>query len=335
MLDRLRSWWRRPALHIDALPDQADQQSVMRAMAHDLLMDRRSERRSRLAKAGLYFLMFALPALLYVSFYSWTLGFRMGPSGDVVGVVELSGEMTDGSKASADKVIPALRKAFESERVRAVVLSIDSPGGAPLEAERIYSMIDSWRKTHPKPVVAVINNVGASAAYMVALHCDQIYAGKYSLVGSIGAVLSGWDFHKAMERVDVAQRVYASGNLKAMLNPYLPMSPEADRKAKDLVTKMGQQFRDELDTQRKGKLVAGVDFGSGEIWGGLEAQKLGLVDEISTVDQVVKTRWPELKIHGFGPGTSGGLPLFGTSIMDSLRDMGFIGPGTSQAVVLR
>lgn len=333
MFDRLRAWWRRPPLRIDALPDPAEPQSFMRAMAHDMLMDRRAERRSRLAKAALYFLMFALPALLYVSFYSWTLGFRMGPTGDVVGVVELSGEMASGSRASADNVIPALRKAFESERVRAVVLSIDSPGGAPLEAERIYSMIDSWRKSHPKPVIAVINNVGASAAYMVALHCDEIYAGKYSLVGSIGAVLSGWDFHKALERVDVGQRVYASGNLKAMLNPYLPMSPEADRKALDLVTKMGQQFRDELETQRKGKLTAGVDFGSGEIWGGIEAHKLGLVDGLSTVDQIVKARWPDLRIHGFGSSGAGGLPLLGATIMESLRS--FVGAGSPQAIALR
>lgn len=203
------------------------------------------------------------------------------------------------------------------------------------QAERIYTAIDSWRKSHPKPVIAVINNLGASAAYMVALHCDEIYAGKYSLVGSIGAVLSGWDFHKALERVDVGQRVYASGNLKAMLNPYLPMSPEADNKAKDLVAKMGQQFRLELETERKGKLASGVDFGSGEIWGGIEAQKLGLIDGVSTLDQVVKSRWPDLKIHGFGPGNANGLPLIGTSVGQMLRELGLSSPDALQAAVLR
>jgi len=335
MLRRLAAWWRQPDFAIDALaPDQVDPQNLTRALARDMLADRRAERRARLAKPLAYAVMFLLPVMV-LRWMPSPFDARPGPTGESVGVVELAGEMADGKQASAERVIPALRRAFENERVKAVVLSIDSTGGAPLEAERIYTAIDSWRASHPKPVIAVINNVGASAAYMVALHCDEIYAGKYSLVGSIGAVLSGWDFHKALERVDVGQRVYASGNLKAMLNPYLPMSPEADRKAKDLVSKMGKQFRDELETQRKGKLVSGVDFGSGEIWGGLEAHKLGLVDGVSTLDQVVKSRWPDLRIHGFGPGSNAGLPLIGTSFLDTLRELGFVGPGASPVVALR
>ena len=335
MLQRVRAWWRRPAFSMDELsPQQVDSQNLTRALARDMLADRQAERRARLAKPLLYAFMFIFPVLV-LRWLPSPFDMRPAPSKDSVGVIDLTGEMADGKQASADRVIPALRRAFESDHVKAVVLSIDSPGGAPLEAERIYTAIDSWRASHPKPVIAVINNLGASAAYMVALHCDEIYAGKYSLVGSIGAVLSGWDFHKALERVDVGQRVYASGNLKAMLNPYLPMSPEAEFKAKDLVTKMGNQFRDELETQRKGKLKSGVDFGSGEIWGGMEAHNLGLVDGVSTVDQVVKSRWPELKIHSFGPGTAGGLPLMGATLIDVARALGFIAPAGSEAVRLR
>jgi protease IV len=274
-----------------------------------------------------------LPAL----FLGWPSGSfdRPGPTEDVVGLVELDGEMADGKRASADRVIPALRKAFESAKVRAVLVSIDSPGGSPLEAERIYSAIESWRQSHPKPIACVINNIGASAAYMVALHCDQIYAGKYSLVGSVGAVLSGWDFHRALERVDVGQRVYTSGNLKGMLNPYLPMSPEAEIKARDLVSKMGQQFLHELKTLRSAKLAKGVDFGSGELWGGIEAQQLGLVDGVATLDQVAKQHWPDLKIRAFGPAAPTGLPLLGTSIVEFLRELTLLAPGAVQGVSVR
>lgn len=267
----------------------------------DLLRDRRAERRSRLGKAFLYFLMFALPAVLYIGFFGWSAGLRFGPAGDVVGIVRLDGEMADGTAASADRVIPALRKAFESSQVRAVVLSIDSPGGAPLEAERIYSAIGALKQQHPKPVVAVINNLGASAAYMVALHADRIVAGKYSLVGSIGAVLSGWDAHEGLNRLGISQRVYASGDLKAMMNPYLPMTPEADRKARELVAEMGRAFRTELETRRKERLAPGVDYASGGVWGGSEAHRLGLVDELGTLDQVIATGWPGLPAHNFGP----------------------------------
>lgn len=320
MFERLFARFRQPQFAVDQhIAAGGDPNAFSAAALRDLLMDRRADRRSKLIR-GL--LVFCLPVLLIIAINAYNAGFKLWHPSASVGVVGLVGEMAEGNVGSADRVIPGLRKAFENPSVKAVVLSIDSPGGAPLEAERIYSAIESLRKAHPKPIVAVVNNVGASAAYMVALHCDAIYAGKYSLVGSVGAVLAGWDFHKALERVDVGQRVYASGNLKAMLNPYLAMSPEADRKAQDLVTRMGQQFRDELLTQRKGKLVTteGVNFASGEIWGGVEAKQLGLIDGVSTLDEVVRQRWPELPIEAYGPGSSHGVPVFGASIAEWIRD---------------
>ena len=312
----LRTWWAargKSTLALDQLAvGTVDHSLVLRAALVDLLMDRRSERRSRTGRAVLYFLMFALPSLFYAGFYAWTSGYRFGPSTDVVGIVRIEGEMADGATASAERVIPALRKAFESDHVRAIVLSIDSPGGAPLEAERIYTALDSWRKTHPKPVVAVINNLGASAAYMVALHTDRIYAGNYSLVGSVGAILSGWDAHEALARLGVSQRVFASGELKSMMNPFVAMTPDAERKARELVNQMGQSFKAELTLQRNGKLAAGVDFGSGGVWGGTEAQRIGLIDEISTIDQVVRNGWPSLSSRDYGP-RAGGLPFASTA----------------------
>ncbi|OYU92396.1 MAG: S49 family peptidase [Burkholderiales bacterium PBB5] len=286
-----------------------DQSLVFRAAFKDLLLDRKAERRSKGWRAVLYFLMFVLPAGLYWGFYAWSSGgLRFGGGDDAVAVIRIEGEIADGNLASANRVIPTLRKAFEAERVKAIVLSIESPGGAPLEAERIYTALESWRQRHPKPVVAVINNLGASAAYMVALHADRIYAGNYSLVGSVGAILSGWDAHEALGRVGVSQRVYASGELKAMMNPYLPMSPEAEHKARDLVNTMGKAFRAELVALRKDKLADGIDFGSGAVWGGAEAKRIGLIDEVATIDQVVKTRWPDLVVDDMGP-RSGGLPF--------------------------
>jgi protease-4 len=291
-----------------------DQSLVMRAALSSLLADRRAERRSRTLRALLYLLMFAVPALLYIGFYAWSAGLRLTPSGDVVAIVRLQGEIAEGAAASADRVIPALRKAFTQARVKAVVLAIDSPGGAPLEAERIYTALDALKAAHPKPVVAAINNVGASAAYMVAIHADRVYAGNYSLVGSVGVVLSGWDAHIALNRLGVSQRVYASGDLKSTMNPYIPMSPEAERQARELVSTMGQVFKTDVAARRKGKLLPEADFGSGAVWGGAEALRIGLIDEVATIDQVIRVRWPELEPMELG-SRSGGLP-FAAAVAD-------------------
>lgn len=279
----------------------ADNVGIASQVLEQWLKERRSESRWRFVRRALTVGGVLFFAILYGVGLAISLGWRAGPSGDVVGVVRIEGEISAGSVASANRIVPALQQAYESRNVKAVVISIDSPGGAPVEAERIYRAIDALKASEiKKPIVAVINNMGASAAYMIALHTDKIYAGQYSLVGSVGAVLTGWDFSKAISRVDVAQRVYASGNLKAMLNPFLPMTPEADAKAKELVQQMGEQFANELKTRRKGKLKENVNYATGEIWSGLEAKQIAIIDEIGTVDQIIKESWG-LKSHDFGP----------------------------------
>lgn len=317
LVSRWGAWRQRGQLEIERLPESTvDQSSVLRAMVKDLLTDRRSERRTGMAKALLYAAMVVLPMWFWAgpalrsSLTNW-----LWEPDDQVAVVKLQGEMLDGSRASAARVVPGLRKAFASESVQAIVLEVDSPGGSPLEAERIYSALDAERKLHPKPVIAVINNLGASAAYMVAMHCDQVYAGRYSLVGSIGAIISTWDFHRALGRVDVAQRVYASGELKAMLNPYLAGTAAADRKAAELVQDIAKQFLADLKERRGKKLAKDVDFSTGEVWGGTQAKALGLVDEVGTLDEVLRARWPSATVRTYGGQQPGASP-FGEAISD-------------------
>jgi protease-4 len=264
-------------------------------------------------------LVFGFPVLIglvYFLFFLSSRGFRWGPFGDVAGIVRIEGPMRSNERASADAVVPALEKAFTNQSVTAVVLSIDSPGGAPVEAERIYSAVNSLKSKHPKPVVAVINNIGASAAFMVALHADTIVAGKYSLVGSVGALITPWQFDRAIARIDVSQRVYSSGKLKSFLNPFTPVTPEIDEKAQRLVDQMGELFLQEVKAKRGSRLKPGIDVATGEVWPGPEALDLGLVDTVGTLEEHVARTWG-LRTYDFGPSTNG-LPLLSRSLQDAL-----------------
>src|SRR5437868_1807487 len=284
----------------ELLTELRTERSNMREQHQELVKERKAERRWRTI---FQFALIGIPLLgtiAYVIFFTSAMGFQWGPFGSVVGVVRIDGEISAQSVASARRVIPILEKGFANPSVKAVVLSIDSPGGAPAESERIYTAIENLKRKHQKPVVAIISNMGASAAYMIAVHADKIYAGKYSLVGSIGAIITAWDLHKAIERVDVAQHVYASGQLKSLLNPFAPVSQAADAKARLLVSQVGAAFLDEVKRARSGTLKANVDYASGEIWSGQEAKDIGLVDGISTLDEVVATNW-DIKIYDFGP----------------------------------
>ena len=272
----------------------------------DLLTERRSERNwrniKRLVISGSAVILFAI----YVGFYVTSLGYHFVPNSDVVGVVRIVGGIEEDSKtASANAVIPALAKAFKKPNVKAVVIAIDSGGGKPGESERIINFIEQQKKETGKQVIAVIGNTGASAAYMIAVHCDKIYAGKYSLVGSVGAILSTWDFHKVAQRFDVERKVYASGSLKGMLDPWIESTPEAEAKAHELVSAMGRTFAKDVKAIRGTKLKPGVDYWTGEVWSGDQAMELGLIDGIDTLDTVIKQTW-QLGYYDFGPTKSGG-----------------------------
>jgi len=298
-------------------------QDVTHAMAEalvvDLLRERRLERRWRWVTRTLFIGGSLVLSMLYFFLWAPQLGWRVGPIGDVVGVVRIDGEITQASHASAERVVPALRRAFESPRVQAVVLAIDSPGGSPGEAERIYRAMESLRAEHGKPVVAVISNVGASAAYLIALHANKIYAGQYSLVGSIGAVLASWDLHRAAERLEVSQRLYASGPLKAMLSPFQPTTPEADAKARLLTHGLGEAFVAEVRRLRGGRLSASADIATGEVWLGADARSLGLIDAIGTLEEVIRKDW-NLASYDFGPRRGRGL-LAMEAIADYVREV--------------
>lgn len=278
--------------------------------------ERRSERRWRMLFQALVFGFPVVLGVVYLLFFLSSTGFRWGPFGDVVGVVRIEGPIASNERASAEFIVPLLEKAFANPNVKAVVLSIDSPGGAPVESERIYTAIGSLKRKHPKPVVAVINNVGASAAFLIALHADKIVAGKYSLVGSIGAIMAPWQLDRAIAKFDVTQRVYASGRLKSFLNPFTPVSPEVDMKAQKLVDQFGTFFLEEVKARRGTRLKQGVDVATGEVWPGPEAKDLGLVDSVGTLDEYVSATWG-MRTYDFGPSAQG-LQLLGHTLQDAL-----------------
>lgn len=285
----------------------------------DLMNERKSERRWKWIKRFTFSTIGALLFAVYLAFYASSLGYRLIPNTEIVGVVNVTGSIGSGQLASAEELVPVLEKAFNSPKVKAIALNIDSPGGQPFESERVGQTIDRLKSETGKPVYAFIGNTGASAAYLLALHADKIIAGRYSLVGSIGAVITGWDLHKLAEKFDVIQRVYASGVHKNMLNPFVAMSKESEAKAQKMVNQMAVVFTDEFKSKRGAKLKEGFDYTTGEIWGGEEALAIGLIDEIGTIEGVVSNEW-HAKTHDFGPTNQakGFLPQLGTKAVEKV-----------------
>lgn len=212
-----------------------------------------------------------------------------GQGAHIAGIVRIEGVI--GQKGAEDTrlIIDAIRNAFESKQTDRVVLLINSPGGSPYTADRIVRAISQIREDNDKPLDAVIETVGASAAYLIAASADRIIASDYSMVGSIGAKMTTWNFHDATEKLHVRQLVFASGALKNMLDPFSPPTPKGMEKADALVHSAASYFSSYIAERRGKQLTQPIDqLSTGEVWMGREALALGLIDEIGTLESLVK-----------------------------------------------
>lgn len=329
MINKLKQWWasrhQPDAVEVALMNDAVNAEQAMIGLARAFVLDqqRRADETRRAARFKRW--MVGVVVVGSVGMYAALGAKALLPVPGVVAkepavaMVKLEGQISSTAKlASADKVVPALKRAFEDENVKRVMLYIDSPGGAPVEAERISEAVAELRKKHNKPIQAVIGNLGASAGYMVAMSADEIISAKYSLVGSIGAILQSWDVHRVLDKYDVKAKTYASGKLKGMLNPFEPSTPEGEAKAQALVDELGRQFEMLLVERRGKKLTQPIgNYTTGEVWGGQDALGLGLVDSNGTIETVM-SQHPELKLVDFGPFERKG-PLSG--LLESVDDI--------------
>jgi len=245
----------------------------------------------------------------------------------VVSVVRLHGVITPAMGPMARSVInlsvlePVLKRAFEVDRLAAVALVINSPGGAPTQsaliADRIRGLAEQYgsggsgsgngagpsgannsgsAKT-PVPVLAFCEDVAASGGYWLACAADEIYAHATSLVGSIGVVSQSFGLAGLLERVGVERRLYTAGSNKSRLDPFLPEKPEDVAWLTDMQGQLHELFKDWVRSRRGAKLgaadAAATELFTGEVWTGAKAVELGLVDGLGTLREIVSDRFPD------------------------------------------
>lgn len=217
-----------------------------------------------------------------------------GPEKGKVAVIELKGEIGSESAVSAAKVSRILQRLDRIKDVKEVVLYIDSPGGQPAEAERIGQALEQI-KARGLPVLAVAGNTMTSAAYMVALRGDEIVVPKYSLVGSIGVIMTRWDVSELANTLGVKYKAITSGPYKAMLDPMLPMNDSEEKVAHEIVRTLADKFLVEVKQRRAGKYkLDDAQLGSGGVWDGEKAVELGLADRVGTLEDILHMN-PEWK----------------------------------------
>lgn len=243
------------------------------------------------------------------------------PGKSVTAVVNINGEISADKDASADNIIPLLRKAFENSAAKAVMLRINSPGGAPVQTNQINSEINFLRAKYPKKkVYAVIEDSGTSAAYMLACAADEIYADEASIVGSIGVLLDSFGFVDTLKKVGAERRLYTSGSNKGMLDPFSPTKPAQIAMLQHELDSLHAMFINYVKERRGNKLAATDDMFSGRFWIGIEAKKIGLIDGFGTPNTVARDiiGTPDMVEYDVKQSI---LSKLGGSFAGSMRDM--------------
>lgn len=184
----------------------------------------------------------------------------------------------DGLITGDQKTINLLKKVEEEDRVKAVILRIDSPGGTTAGSEALY---DAVRKVSArKPVVAVMDTVAASGGYITALAADHIVARGNTITGSIGVIFSMPEISKLLDTIGVNMEELRSGDLKAEPSPYKPMSEKARAASMALVNDGFAWFKGLVAERRKLPMPTVDVLSDGRVYTGRQAVEAKLIDAL-------------------------------------------------------
>lgn len=219
----------------------------------------------------------------------------MGGNKPVVPVVRLNGVISSEQKPgriNIESVNPLLEKAFEDKKAVAVAIVINSPGGSPVQSRLVGNRIRELANKNEKKVFVFIEDVAASGGYFIAVVADELFADPSSIVGSIGVIMAGFGFEKAIEKIGVTRRIYTAGKNKSTLDPFMPEKKSDIDRIKGFEDDIHKVFIDYVKQHRGDKLVGTDDeLFTGEWWPALRGVDLGLVDALGDMHTVLRERY--------------------------------------------
>ena len=219
-----------------------------------------------------------------------------------VAMIRLQGAIGTGRLPLSDEALaPVIEKAFRRGKPKAVALVINSPGGSPVQSDRIAARIRRLATEKKLPVHAFVEDVAASGGYWLACAADDIFASAASIVGSIGVISGGFGAHEFITRHGIERRIYTAGKSKSQLDMFQPEKPADVKRLKGILDEMHQVFIDHVMQGRGGKLADDPAIFSGEFWLAGRAKELGLIDGIAQLEPKLKELYgDDVKLLQYG-----------------------------------
>jgi protease IV len=227
-----------------------------------------------------------------------------------IAVVEVDGIITSGFERGGATMVDYIQDQFKvaarDRRVKAVILKVNSPGGEVLASDDINRAIAKFQQDTGKPVVAAMGSLAASGGYYVSAPCRWIVANELTITGSIGVIMSTYNYRGLMDKVGLRPEVYKSGKFKDMLSGAKrdnEITEEEKQMVQSLVNETFERFKTVVsegrassnrknkdNTDAKGQTLSSKwsDFADGRVLSGKEAYNLGFVDELGGWETAVK-----------------------------------------------
>jgi protease IV len=303
--------------------NQLNEQNITNDLVQALIKERRSERRWKNIRffIGL-FIIVVIGCLVFKQKAPAALDGK--DEKGYVALIHLDGMIAPGENFSAEDVLPLLRDAFRDTEAKGIILDINSGGGTPVQASIIHDGILEMKKKYHKKVIVVGEDLMASGAYFIAVAADKIYVNPNTITGSIGVIMKGFGFPELIKKYGIERRVYTAGVNKDRLDPFLPQNKEDIAKVQSVIKEVHENFIQTVMEGRKGKLHGDTkELFSGDFWSGQTAVKLGLVDALGNLSDVMQS---EFHVSHYKDYSQSGSLLrslasqFGTSLGTSLSN---------------
>lgn len=208
-----------------------------------------------------------------------------------IAVVEVTGPIT-----SSKKTVKAIRKFAKNDKIKGIVIRVDSPGGSVAPSQEIYDAVKKAKKV--KPLVVSMGSTAASGGYYIACGADTIFANSGSVTGSIGVITQLFSVHKLLDKAKVEVNTFKTGPYKDSGTPFRQLQPEDEVYFKALIQDIYEQFVEDVAKCRKMSKEEVKKVADGRVFTGRQALKLKLVDKLGTFQDAVDHVAKEAKIDG-------------------------------------
>jgi len=193
--------------------------------------------------------------------------------GQRVGVIEVQGVIEE-----SESILRQIKSMRDDSQVKALVVRINSPGGAVAPSQEIYAALVKLREVTKKPVVVSMSSIAASGGYYVACAADSILAAPGTLTGSIGVLIEFPEIHEVLRKVGIGFEVVKSAEHKDIGSPFRPLTDKERALLQEMVDDVFDQFVEVVGGQRHLSRDSVLAVADGRIFSGRQAVKLGLVD---------------------------------------------------------